>query len=695
MSARASGGWLTSGSIQKSLLKVLVITTGGALAMAATALMVMEVLTHRRATETNLRAVSNVIGLYSEAALEFGDPAAGREALNALQTVPQIEAGILYDANGKVFASFGGRAATDSIGNPANLAAGITYGTSHMDLVTPILLDGLPAGHLLIRRNTADLVRALATKSSVVGAVMVVALVLAFGLANRLGRQIARPLQDQVAGSAAVAGGDLSVQVPETAGGELGELARAFNTMTAGLRGLVSQVGQGVAEVVAVSRTLEDRGEQLGKAASFQAGAIFEATDSVRHVGQSIREVNQSVEQLAETAEQTSSAAFEMDTSIGEVAGRMDELTQAIDATSVSVAQVTSSIRRIAESAETLQEATTGTSRHLGELTRTVSSVASKATESCSLSEDSSRAANEGMNVVREASAAMDAISTSFRSLQECVSRLSARSRSIDEIVQVITGIADETKLLALNASIIAAQAGEGGKAFSVVAREVRGLAERTHRSAGEITGLSRATQEDTSAAVTAAEHGSARISEGVQRSIASREVLERILATSTTSAARTREIADATAQQAEDLRGVGVAVREIDDAVDAIRHSTREHGQSSEEIAKAIESIRDLGVAVQETTQQQRRGSALISKASTQVSEALSQIVGATSTQSRSGETIEQMLQVFSEVSTETVTAAEAITAAVETLLKRADSLEEGSKRFRTSSTDSSAIPH
>ena len=184
----------------------------------------------------------------------------------------------------------------------------------------------------------------------------------------------------------------------------------------------------------------------------------------------------------------------------------------------------------------------------------------------------------------------------------------------------------------------------------------MRELAERTHRSAGEITGLIRATQEDTSAAVSAAEHGSARIAEGVQRAMASGEVLKRIHATSTTSAARTREIADATAQQAKDLDRVGVAVREIDEAVEAIRRSTKEQEQSSEEIAKAIESIRDLGMAVQDSTQQQRQGSSMISKASTQMSETLSQIVEATGAQSRSGETIEQTLRVFSEVSAETV---------------------------------------
>ena len=542
---------------------------------------------------------------------------------------------------------------------------------------------------LLIRRSTADVMSGLATKASVVGVAMVGSLVLAFLLANQLGRHIARPLEEQIGGSAAVARGDLSVQLMETASGELGELARAFNGMTAGLRALVSQVGQGVTEVMSVSRTLEERGKQLGRVASKQAGAIGEASQSVGRFSQSIHDVNESVEQITQTAEETSSSAVEMDAAIGEVAARMNELTEAIAATSAGVTQVTANIARIARSAGTLQEVTNGTAQHLEELTRTVSSVASKATESSGLSKDSSRAADEGMTVVRQASASMDAISTSFQALEECVSRLADRSRSIEEIVQVITDVADETKLLALNASIIAAQAGSEGAAFSVVARQVRELADRTHRSAGEITGLVRATQQDTSAAVRAAEEGSARIAEGVQRAVASGEVLKRILETSTTSAARTREIADATAQQASDLDRVGVAMREIDAAVEEIRRSTQEQEQSSAEMARAIESIRDLGLAVQDSTQQQRNGSSMISKAAMQVSETLSQIVSATSTQKRSGQAIEQTLGVFSEVSAETVKAAEAITTAVETLVKRASWLEEESRRFRTQSGD------
>jgi methyl-accepting chemotaxis protein len=683
MSGTQRSNWLTSGSIQTSLLKALAITTGGALLLTAMLLALIEMLDYRRAAEANLQALSSVIALYSQAALDFGDPAAGVEALAALQSVPGIQAAVLFNADGAVFAKFG-EAVT--VGTGARLSPGIVYDGTSMDLVRAIERDGKRTGMLLIRRDTADFAQALVVKMGTLAVALLGAIALAMMLAKRLGRHIAHPLEAQVAGSAAVADGDLSVQVPETASGELGELARAFNKMTSGLRALISQVGQGVTEVMAVSHTLEERGGQLGRAASEQAAAVGEAAQSIERVDESIRSVNQSVEQLAETAEQTSGFAVEMDASIGEVVSRMDELTQAITATSAATAQVSTSIRSIARSAETLQEATKGTARHLEELTRTVSSVAANAAESSNLSQDSSRAADEGMNVVRGASAAMDAISTSFESLQECVSRLSQRSASIEEIVQVITAIADETKLLALNASIIAAQAGEGGAAFSVVAREVRELADRTHRSAGEITSLIRSTQEDTSAAVNAVDEGSARIAEGVQRSAASAQVLQRILETSTTSAARTREIAEATTRQAIDLDRVGVAVREIDEAVEAIRSSTREQEQSSEEIAKRVESIRDLGVAVRESTQQQRKGSSLVSKAATQMSETLSQIVGATDAQSRSGETIGQTLRVFSEVSTETVRAAEAITGAVATLLKRAEWLEAESRRFRTS---------
>src|SRR4029453_16911038 len=206
-----------------SLLKALAITVSGARALAASLLVVTEISNHRRTTESNLHALSSVIALYSGVALEFGDRVAAGEALAALEAVPQIEAGVLYDVDGNVFATYGPSPA-EARGSDAGLAPGVRYGTSHMDLVRAVEVEGRPVGHLRIRRNTADLVRGLAAKCAALGVAMIGALLLAIVLANRLGRHIARPLEVQVQASAAVADGDLSVQVPDMGSGEVGDL---------------------------------------------------------------------------------------------------------------------------------------------------------------------------------------------------------------------------------------------------------------------------------------------------------------------------------------------------------------------------------------------------------------------------------------------------------------------------------------
>ena len=678
------GGWFTSGSIQTSLLRALTVTTGGALVIAAALSVGMQLVHDWRAAEAELDALGSVVSLYSEAALEFDDPETGREALQALAALPHIDGALLFRADGSVFASLEAR--DSETVDTRGLSEGITSRVGRLILSREIEVDGDPVGRLVVQRSTVGLLHSLLMKAAMIGLVTLASLVLSVGLARGLSGRIVRPLQAQVEGSAAVARGDLDFRVPEESTGELGELARAFNTMTAGLRGLVAQVAQGVEDVAAVSRTLEERGASLGGAVGRQGEAIEAAKRSVERVTDSITSVNEGVEQLAEVAEQTSLSAGEMDGSIADVASRMDELTDAITSTSAAVAQVTTNIASIATGAATLQSATNATASSVEELSDAVSSVASKADESRGLSEESRVAAEEGMVVVRETATAIEVLSRSFGVLEDRVSSLSTRSASIEEIVEVITGIAEETKLLALNASIIAAQAGESGSAFAVVANEVRDLATRTHQSAGEVTELIRATQQDTDAAVRAVQEGSTHVADGVQRATRSRRTLERIFKTSAEAEARAKEIAQSTLQQASDLQQVRGAVRDIDGAAETIRNATQEQERSSEAIVEAVDHITKLGLAVQQLTRFQQRGSAEIRKAAAQVSETLGQIVASTNAQRRSGDAIDETLEIFSDVSAETTQAVDAITSAVETLLQRAEWLEAETRAFRSS---------
>jgi methyl-accepting chemotaxis protein len=289
------------------------------------------------------------------------------------------------------------------------------------------------------------------------------------------------------------------------------------------------------------------------------------------------------------------------------------------------------------------------------------------------------------MAAVRETIAAMGEISTSFGELQESVSRLASKSHSIDEIIQVISGVAEQTSLLSLNATIIAAQAGEHGKAFSVVADQVRNLADRTHRSTRQIAELIRTVQDDTSAAVAAADQGSAKVEKGVQRSNVAGLVLERIIEKSQISTDRVREIFGATVRQSGDLERADQAMAEVKRIVEHINRSTRDQHQATTEIASAVEKIRSLGQRVRTSTDEQRKGSRLITNAVTGVASMISQIAGATQAQTKSSETIQHALKVFRDVSDETTRRAEAIDAMVSTLAERSAQLEREIGRFKT----------
>jgi methyl-accepting chemotaxis protein len=265
------------------------------------------------------------------------------------------------------------------------------------------------------------------------------------------------------------------------------------------------------------------------------------------------------------------------------------------------------------------------------------------------------------------------------------VSRLAVKSQSIDEIVQVISGVAEQTGLLSLNAAIIAAQAGEHGKAFSVVAEQVSELADRTHRSAREIAELIQAVQEDTTAAVGAVEEGSARVERGVQRSRVAGEVLNQIIEKAEVSTNRVRQIVEATASQSNDLVRVDTAVCEVQEIVSQINQSTHDQHAATKEIAETVENIRNLGTAVRHSTEEQRRGSGLITRAANTITEMVSEIADSTNEQKASSEIIQRALQVFTSVTEETNRGAEAINTSVSTLSDRAKRLQAEIGRFKT----------
>ena len=673
------------GSIHRRLTLAVVVTTAASLLMASLLFGLFDLRTSRSGLIEKSKMLARVIAIHSGVALAFEDDSAAAETLEGLAGANTVVAAAIYDASGARFVRYLPASTSESYRFPPIGKTGVRFDAGQLHLFQPIEFEGQELGTLYLAFDASELSSRLVGYAAIVAIVMLGALAGSIWVATRLRQQIATPLSDLAAASRAISDGDLSGAIARSGDDEIGQLGHSFDEMKQSLRGVVTQVRGSILAVSEVSLSLEERGARLFREAQRQDAAIAEAADSVDQVSASISELNDSAERLAETSRDTSSSIVEMDAAIGEIANHMDHLTGAIDTTSTAVGQVTKGTDQVVANVGTLQEATGSTVGRLAELSAAVRAVKSNAAETLTLSESSADETRKGRKAVTDTIHAMGEIQSSFVQLSERVERLAEKSQSIDEIVQVIKDVAEQTSLLALNASIIAAQAGEHGRAFSVVADQVSNLADRSHRSAKEIAELIATVHEDTTAAVRAVDEGSAKVDGGVKRSNLAGQVLGTIFESTQSSTDRVREIVEATIGQTEDLSRVERAIMDVREIVEEINESARDQHRATSEIADAVTHIRNLGTAVRQSTDEQRRGSRLITNSATDIAEQVHDMAQALSAQTRGSETIQSALRVFTGVAEETTQGVEAINQSVATLSERAKKLEGEIGRFKT----------
>jgi methyl-accepting chemotaxis protein len=232
----------------------------------------------------------------------------------------------------------------------------------------------------------------------------------------------------------------------------------------------------------------------------------------------------------------------------------------------------------------------------------------------------------EGMEAIREATETAEGV----------IRSLSGRATEIGAVVDVIDTVADETNLLALNAAIIAAQAGEHGKAFSVVADEIKDLAERVLASTKEIGGLIGAVQEEASKATGAIEKGTSSVASGVERSAEAGMALEAITRASRESGQRMSGIVVAVQAQAKGAGHVVELMEKVRSGVEQIRRASVEQDSGHVVVSQSSVMMRVVAQQVRGTTEEQARGSSRIRESIEGVREAVEQINAALQEQSQ-----------------------------------------------------------
>jgi len=214
------------------------------------------------------------------------------------------------------------------------------------------------------------------------------------------------------------------------------------------------------------------------------------------------------------------------------------------------------------------------------------------AAESSTKASDS---AHSGAAVVKEAINGMERISGQVRAAAATVESLGSRSDQIGAIVGTIEDIADQTNLLALNAAIEAARAGEQGRGFAVVADEVRALAERTTKATREIGEMIKSIQNETRGAVAAMEEGVAEVEKGTIASVKSGEALEMIISQICDLTMQVNQIATASEEQTATTREITNSIHKISEIVHATSKGSSEIAEEASDLSRESVDLRKL----------------------------------------------------------------------------------------------------
>lgn len=219
--------------------------------------------------------------------------------------------------------------------------------------------------------------------------------------------------------------------------------------------------------------------------------------------------------------------------------------------------------------------------------------------QNCILAADGSHKASEaaltGSSVVQETIQVMSSIADRVKRSAETVESLGAQSDQIGEIVGTIEDIADQTNLLALNAAIEAARAGEQGRGFAVVADEVRALAERTTKATKEIGGMIRAIQQQTKEAVGSMEEGVCEVERGTSEAAKSGQALEAILDQINSVSMQVNQIATAAEEQTGTTNEISNNIQAITEVTQGSAEMAKEAASAAGELASLAKELREI----------------------------------------------------------------------------------------------------
>lgn len=360
-------------------------------------------------------------------------------------------------------------------------------------------------------------------------------------------------------------------------------LRRLFPNVWWGILGAFGAVAFALLLVVTLVRDQRKRFQDSAELNQRNQEAIMRLLDEMGSLAEGDLTVKTTVSE-----DITGAIADSVNYAIDELRTLVTTINETSEQVSSSAQETQTTARQLAESAQAQAQRISTATSAINQIASSMDNVSKDSAESADVAERSVQIASRGAEVVRETISGMDSIRDQIQETSKRIKRLGESSQEIGSIVELINDIAEQTNILALNAAIQAASAGEAGRGFAVVADEVQRLAERSASATKRIEALVQTIQSDTNEAVSSMEQTTAEVVSGARKAEDAGSALGDIERVSHDLSALIQNISTAARQQS-------AAATDISQSMNAIQEITSQTSQGASQTADSIGYLAQL----------------------------------------------------------------------------------------------------